>query len=389
MTLANFYYPVRSAVAEVAADWVQGELKNDPLFYPNEANQNRPPFPLVYVDAAELRWLKERVLTGMMNVRGYDAPLHPIKVPGREEFVSQPMVGGEKIPIDEVEITRREGYARGGTVDLRDMIRQHGLKLTKRATTLMRYVWYSLLCATPSNSVSTVSIQLPNGGVGYTEKYSFKYYTAAVAWATYATARPLYCFQSLKTTYGKGSGVSFGRKAMAIMNPNTFLSMMLNTNANDLFGIRANFGATIQLDRGRILASMDSQDLPRPTVLEDGYYDDTGTFNYYVPDNKVLVVGYREIMAETESNLPVDLQDGTGYTVLTRNANSGTLDDLSQPIRVYREQNMMEGTGKGFIVDYIDHLRQDGHEIRKVDVVSYLNWMPVVFHQNDIAVMTV
>jgi hypothetical protein len=76
------------------------------------------------------------------------------------------------------------------------------------------------------------------------------------------------------------------------MNRKTSNRMLANTNAADLYGRRtAGLGTFNSLDQVNQLLAGD--DLPNIVVYDEGYLDSSGTFQPYIADNKVVVVGKR------------------------------------------------------------------------------------------------
>jgi hypothetical protein len=378
--MANLLLPEREALAMASADWVQSDIQNDVLFSPTDANRG-------YANAAELRWVKPRIQTGMMQARGYNSKPNAVLRPPVDEWFMKPLPAGDKISIDEQELTRRAN-PRNTPVDLLDDVRRLGLQLTRRATTLLRYMFYRLLAATPSSSVSTVSVTLPNGGTAFTDSYTFQYYTPSTAWSNHAASTPMTDLLTAKNTFQPGSGADFGGAAMALMNPNTAANLYSNANASDFGGLRDRYGATLVFNREVANGYIEAADLPRPVVVKDGWYDDTSTWNYFIPDGKVVIIGYRQPVMDTRG-VPVDIEDGTGYAVFTRNVNADTLANLSAPVTSYRETDIFAGSSAGFIVDYLEHNKQSGSEIVSVDVFSLANLLPVILHPNTIGVMSV
>jgi hypothetical protein len=127
------------------------------------------------------------------------------------------------------------------------------------------------------------------------------------------------------------------------MNRTTFNSLLSNTNANDFGGRKGNFGASINGPVG-VNQVMAADDLPEIVIYDMGYIDDTNTFQLYIPNNKVIVVGQRP------AGQPV------GEYRFTRNANNPdigpgpymmTVDD---PDRIPRTIEVHDGHNGGHIM---------------------------------------
>ena len=91
--------------------------------------------------------------------------------------------------------------------------------------------------------------------------------------------------------------------------------LLANTNSADLFAKRIENGATVnsKSDLDQILLA---NDLPTIVVYDDGYLDDTGTFQTFIPDGKVVIVGTRlnqaqlGIFAQTFNSNNPDMRPG-------------------------------------------------------------------------------
>jgi hypothetical protein len=173
----------------------------------------------------------------------------------------------------------------------------------------------------------------------HTDSYTTQTFAAGTAWATVATSTPLADFRAVQLK-SRGLSVNFGAGAKAYMNRTTFNSLLSNTNANDFGGRKGNFGASINGPVG-VNQVMAADDLPEIVIYDMGYVDDTNTFQLYIPNNKVIVVGQRP------AGQPV------GEYRFTRNANNPdigpgpymmTIDD---PDRIPRTIEVHDGHNGG------------------------------------------
>src|SRR5438552_148425 len=81
------------------------------------------------------------------------------------------------------------------------------------------------------------------------------------------------------------------------------------TDSADLYGRRTQGLQTVNsIDQANALLAAD--DLPMLVAYDDGYVDDTSTFQLFIPNNKVIVVGARRD------------GDPLGNYIFTRNANN-------------------------------------------------------------------
>jgi len=186
--------------------------------------------------------------------------------------------------IDEEEMTTR---AQLGTwniaVDVSDLVRDRQDQLIQRRIDRIRVIGWSLI----ANGTFSV---LNHNGISHTDTFDLQDYNATT-WATVSTATPLVDFRAAKLLH-RGHGVSFGAGAKAYMNQSTFNSMVANTNASDLFGKRTAGLATV-LGLNDINNVLLQEDLPQIVIYDEGYLDDTGTFQLFLATGKVIIVGKR------------------------------------------------------------------------------------------------
>jgi hypothetical protein len=136
------------------------------------------------------------------------------------------------------------------------------------------------------------SIPLPEGGIGHTESYTQQTVLVSPLWTVPATATPIANFRSLQPTFGFGTSNMFNGLSVAFMNTLTKNYLLANTNAADVGGKRVINGATVN-DLPTFNRILMDNDVPTIQVWDDGYLDDSGTFQLYIPTGKVLVVGHR------------------------------------------------------------------------------------------------
>src|SRR5262249_18359917 len=127
-------------------------------------------------------------------------------------------------------------------------------------------------------------------------------------WATFATATPLMDFRNVKL-YARGYSMTFGAGSKAYMNQGTTNVMLANTNAQDLYGRRSQGLSTLNT-LALVNELFTGEGLPNVVPYDEGYYDESGTFQLFIPNNKVVVVAKRANNA------------ALGQFRLTRNANN-------------------------------------------------------------------
>lgn len=251
--------------------------------------QDREPFkwfPIEEKDEYMLVWEQLDNFIGLQQVRGLNGEPPRVRPVGLRQYTMQPGVYGEFIPIDEAEMTtRRQTGTFGTAIDVQDLvlIRQDQL-LSRRLDRIEQIIW--LLITT-----GTFSVPGPNGAILHTDSFTLQTFTAVVPWATPLTSTPLQNFSSVQLL-SRGYSVNFGAAAVAYMNRQTFNDLRSNANPVDLYGRRTKGFGTINNQEG-INQLLTGDDLPTVVVYDEGYLDDNGIFQPFIPYGKVVVIGKR------------------------------------------------------------------------------------------------
>lgn len=262
-------------------------------------------FPVEEVDSHLLKWEQKDNFTGLQNIRGLNGEPPRVKRVGAKQYQMAPGIFGEFEIVDEMELTTRRQYGTfGEPVKIDDLIAEAEEHLLERELDRMELIIWTLL------SSGVFSVSSINNQVIYTDAYNLQTFTASVTWATSATATPLANFRAVQLL-SRGHSVNFGAQAKAYMNRSTLNAMIANTNQNDMAGRRtAGLNTLIALNLKELNTILMAEDLPEVVVYDQGYLDDTFTFQLFIPNNKVVVVGQR----------PGDQKVGA-YRI-TRNANN-------------------------------------------------------------------
>jgi hypothetical protein len=233
-----------------------------------------------------IRWTQKDNFTGLQNARGLNGDPTRVKRLGAKTYQMEPGVYGEYEVVDELEMTTRAAYGTWATpISVDDLVMECQDHLLGRRLDRIEYIIWTLLVT------GTFSVATPYGPVVHTDSYTTQTYSAGVTWATSATATPLANFRAVQLL-GRGRSANFGGGAMAVMNRTTYNTILANTNANDLAG-RRTAGLTTPLTPGELNTVLAGEDLPKIVIYDEGYIDESNTFQLYVPNNKVVVVGQR------------------------------------------------------------------------------------------------
>lgn len=271
--------------------------------------QNRPIFDILppkNIDAHVMMYEQLENIKGLQQVRGLGGDPRRVNAQGAGVKYVEPGIYGEFRNIDEVMLTmRRQWGTINQPVDISDLVMEAQDQLLERRLNRQESLGWLLLLNGTFTALGEV------GQVLHTDTYTIQTYTAGIPWATSATALPLANLRAIKLL-ARGTSANFGAKSVLYMNQATFNSMMSNVNANDLGSKRQAGLASITglVDVNRILLG---EDLPQITIYDEGYFDENGVFQLYIPANKAVLVGVRN------SGTPV------GNYQMTRNANNPDL----------------------------------------------------------------
>lgn len=276
--MATFIFPTTGQLRAIEQEVLPRLMADRPIF---------DILPVETVDDYLLVWEQLDNFIGLQQVRGLDGALPRVIKVGARRFQMEPGVYGEFIDLNETELTRRRqlGQWPNNGVDVRDLVRASQDQLLQRRLDRIEFIGWTLL------ATGTFSIAGPNGAVLHTDTYTTQTASAAVAWATVATATPLADFRAVQLL-GPAKGANFGAGAVAYLNRTTFNKMVSNTNASDLAGRFTVLMNTVRSPESinRIAAG---EDLPAIQVYDGGYFTDAGTFTRFIANDKVIIVGQR------------------------------------------------------------------------------------------------
>lgn len=275
--MATYVYPTAAEIQQIAQDKMPRLTQDRPVF---------DIFPMRSVNESLLIWEQLDNFKGLQQVRGLSGQPSRVIPVNLKQYQMQPGIYGEFIPINEHELTtRRVAGTFGAPIDITDLVLEKQDQLLQRRLDRIEYIGWTLLAA------GTFSVALPGGGVAHTDSFSIQTYTASVGWGTFATATPLADFSAVQLL-SRGHSVDFGAVATAFMNRATFNNLRSNANATDMYGRRTQGLGTFNNLQG-INQLLTGDDLPQVVVYDQGYLDEFGNFQPFIPVNKVVVVGKR------------------------------------------------------------------------------------------------
>lgn len=242
--------------------------------------------PVVNSDYHILSWEQKDNYTGLQEVRGLNGQPGRVTRIGGRRYTMPPGVYGEFTSVDEAEVTARRAWGSINTVvDISDLIaecQEH--LLIRRYDRIEKIIWDLLV-----NGTFSVSNEF---GVIHTDTFDIQTYDATT-WSTVATSTPLVDFRAIQLL-GRGTSNKFDAAAgaKAYMSRATFNYLVANANDNDIAGRRVT-GLLSPLTLNEINVILLGEGLPTIEIYDEGYLDSNGTFQLFIPINKVVVVGGR------------------------------------------------------------------------------------------------
>jgi len=250
--------------------------------------QDRPIFqyfPTETLDTGILMWEQEDDWTGLQYARGMNGQPTRIKKLGGKRFQMQPGFYGEYEFINEEEMTMRRQFGTVNTpVNITDLVARSNARLLGREVDRKEALLWTLM------TTGTFSVQGPTGALVHTDVFPLQTMTPTTPWSTRATATPLADLQAL-ALLARGHSVNFGTGCSIWVNQTTANNIVGNQNQNDLAGRRLGLGTTNNLRDVNTILTGDG--LANFNVYDQGYKDETGTFQLFIPNGKAIAIGQR------------------------------------------------------------------------------------------------
>jgi hypothetical protein len=234
-----------------------------------------------------LEWTQKDNYGGMQQIRGLNGMPASVARVGQKSFIMKPGVYGEFSAVDEMELTTRAAMGRPNVpISLDELVTEIQDQLLTRR--LNRIEW---LCWQVVVNGHFVTLD-HKGAVRHTDQFDVQTYTSIASIEDPAAGTPLQNFIDI-SDMGRGMSTSFGGGATCYVNQTTATRIMSNRNANDLWGIKLG-GGNSPLGIDDVNTILSRKGLPRVVVYDEGYFDETGTFINYIPDNVGIVIGRRQ-----------------------------------------------------------------------------------------------
>jgi len=257
-------------------------------------------FPVETTSTHNVRWSQEDNPYGLMKFRGLDGKPSRVLMLGENVYEYEPGVYGEYSMISETEFTKRSTFQNPSVpIPVGDLVENRMRLNTERMYNRMEYNVWDLLI----NGSLNVPMNGPQGVTVYSDVYTIQTFTANPTWNNTTTATPMADLQTVQQKY-VGHGVNFGAGAKLYVNQKTAFNVITNTNANDLYAFRNQYGATVINDLKVINDFFAARNLPSivvydeffQTILLAGPNATPTTYNVqkYIPDHQAILVGQRK-----------------------------------------------------------------------------------------------
>lgn len=307
-----FTFPTSTELREIEAVKLPRLVANSPIFrlFPFEGKRTHL-----------LEWEQSDMYGGMQQIRGLNGLPPRVATVGKKSYIMRPGIYGERMDVDEQEMTMRAAMVnRGVPINIDDLVmaRQEQL-LTRR---LNRIEWLGWELALKGH----FAVMDNAGVIDHLAAYHTQEYQAPVPWSSRDTAKPLEDLGNI-AMLARGQDTAFDGGATAYMNRVTAGHMLGNRNEDDLGGRRIGIGQTIS-NLNSLNTVLAPDGLPKIEVYDEGWFTEAGVFTLFIPDGVVLVVGRRLNGAAIGAyrytlNINNDGSEPAPYTVVLDNKGQG------------------------------------------------------------------
>lgn len=273
----SFVYPKNVELRPVAQALLDKTVMDNPIL--SRLPIRETPYALV-------QWERTKSTFGLMQGRGYNNKPQQVPGLGANRFTKTPGVYGEKLPIDELELTTRAQFATfSQPIGIKDLV----MARTKQGRTRMynRMVYHAVTLLTTGR----YTCKDAKGVIIDEDTITPQTYAPSVLWSSLATAAPWQDFQNV-ALLDLGFSLKFDSSATAIMNQKTFNYYRQNQNPLDIYGRKTKFGATYNA-LGELNQLHQDDGLPNIVIWNESFLDDNGVAGRYMPDGYVIVMGTR------------------------------------------------------------------------------------------------
>lgn len=276
--MPTYTYPTATELMEIEQVKLPRMVQDSPIFklFPFEGKRSHL-----------LEWEQKDNYVGLQQVRGLNGEPPRVTAVGLRAFMMKPGVYGEFMAIDEMERTlRRANGTFNVPVDLTDLTMEKQDQLLVRRLNRIEWLCWQLVV------YGYFRVLDNKGAVVHTSGYTQQQYTAGTAWSTLATSKPLDDFRNIQLL-ARGQSAEFSAGSVAYVNRVQANRLLANTNNDDFGGKFAPPGFSRITSIAGMNTILSLEGLPTIEVYDDGYHDEAGVWQQWIPDGVAIVVGRR------------------------------------------------------------------------------------------------
>jgi hypothetical protein len=262
--------------------------------------------PIKHMNTNVIRFEQKDNYIGLQQLRGLGGEPSRVNNVGAKAYMYEPGVYGEFMTIGEKEILERRPLGQwDGFVDLTDLVLDKQDQLLNRRVDRLRWIGWTLV----TTGTFTVGHYDAFANVATLGTFGMQSFVAGIPWTTPATATPIANLRTVKLL-SRGRSVNFGAGSELFMNQVTYNSVVNNTNAADFGGKKSSVTASSLTSISDVNKVLLEADLPTIVIYDNGYIDDNGVFQLFIPNGTAVLVGKRLN------------GDPLGNYIMTRNVNN-------------------------------------------------------------------
>lgn len=245
--------------------------------------------PFRNTESAQIIFQQPDIFRGLQQWRGLDQPTTAVDdrydIYGRM-CVLEPGYWGEHDFIDEAFMTRAaQPNSCMDTLDLTGLMVTLQQRLLERRYNRVEFsIWQALV-------FGRYEALNQQGQIVAQATYNIQQVAVPIPWTTILTSAPLDNFRTVQLL-SRGTSTDFGSCATAYMNRVTANQLFRNQNPNDV-GKAGLTACCTFMGLDIVNQQFAAQGLPQINIYDQGYIDDAGNFQPYIPDGKVVIVGCR------------------------------------------------------------------------------------------------
>lgn len=244
--------------------------------------------PIVNVNEVTLEYERNAVTRGLQFARGIGGTPGPVNKPGFESRTVSPGYYGDAYRINEKELIDKREVGSWTEFDSEG-------KQTGRASEFLTQRYLDRVENNIFTFLLTGGFEAKNiQGVPYYQPvYDVDAVTPGTLFSDLANSTPRrYLQDRIATLHQRGFSVRFD-KGWMVMSSKTAITMLNNTNANDIGGRRFDMGQTTNSFK-EMNQLFVANGIPEATIYDEGYFPETGSFSLHVPEGKILLIGVRQ-----------------------------------------------------------------------------------------------